>query len=94
MDLAGLMDDDEMDDDDDLGESAGADISEEEMSALLGADTEEEEEEEEEAEPAPAPKKKARPKASAKKKEEVEDIEDLGNGEDSISQDEIDALFG
>ena len=68
--------------DDDL--SAG--ISQEEMTALLG-DNEEDQE----------PKVKAKPKAKAKKKPEEPDeleIEDAGNGEESISQDEIDALFG
>ena len=68
--------------DDDL--SAG--ISQEEMTALLG-DGEEDQE----------PQVKAKPKAKAKKKSEEPDeleIEDAGNGEESISQDEIDALFG
>ena len=68
--------------DDDL--SAG--ISQEEMTALLGDDEEDQE-----------PQVKAKPKAKAKKKPEEPDeleIEDAGNGEESISQDEIDALFG
>ena len=58
--------------------SAG--ISEEEMAALLGDDEEE-----------------SPPKAKAKKKPAEPDelgIDDAGNGEESISQDEIDALFG
>ena len=58
------------------------------MTALLG-DVEEEEEE-----PAKPVKKKARPKKKPKKEEEEIDLDDMGNGEEAISQDEIDALFG
>ena len=88
LDIADLLDDEE---DDEEEEDMSADISEEEMTALLG-DTEDEEEEEE-----PAPKPKAQAKAKAKKKPakaEEPELDDIGNGEESISQDEIDALFG
>ena len=86
LDIADLLDDEE---DDEEEEDMSADISEEEMTALLG-DTEDEEEEEE---PAPKPKAKAKAKKKPAKAEEPE-LDDIGNGEESISQDEIDALFG
>ena len=59
-----------------------AEISEDEMAALLGDEEESESEK---------PKKKSPPK---KKKAKSATDDDAGNGEQAISQDEIDALFG
>lgn len=83
-------------------EEEGTGISEDEMAALL--DDEEEEEEEKEALPPPPPppppkaaakaKSVAKPAAKAKAKPGDKQAETSGNGEESISQDEIDALFG
>ena len=57
-----------------------ASISEEEMAALLGDDEEE-----------PPPKAKAKKKPAEPGELEIDDV---GNREESVSQDEIDALFG
>lgn len=77
-------------------ELTGPEISEDEMAALL-ADTDEEEEEK----PAPPPpKKKAAPpppppppKKVAKRKTRI-DEDEQGNGDQTLSNDEIDALLG
>ncbi len=83
IDLDDLLSDD--DEEEDVG--SGADISEDEMTALL--------EEEDDEEP-PPPKKKAVPKAKAKvKKAKPKDKpEEDGESLSQVSQDEIDALFG
>ena len=77
----------------DGGEGAddvSADISEDEMTALLG-----DEEEEQEEQDLAASQAKTKAKAKAKKAESGEiEMDDAGNGEESIGQDEIDALFG
>ena len=63
-------------------EEVPAEISEDEMAALLG--------DEEESQPAKTKKKSP----SKKKKAKSSTDDDAGNGEKAISQDEIDALFG
>ena len=78
VDLGDLLS--EEDEEDEESEGMSASISEEEMAALLGDDEEK-----------PPPKAKAKKKPA--KPDELE-IDDAGNGEESISQDEIDALFG
>ena len=78
VDLGDLLS--EEDEADEESEGMSASISEEEMAALLGDDEEK-----------PPPKAKAKKKPA--KPDELE-IDDAGNGEESISQDEIDALFG
>ena len=67
-----------------------ADISEDEMTALLGDDEEEQEEQD-----LAASQAKTKAKRKGKKAESGEiEMDDAGNGEESIGQDEIDALFG
>ena len=64
-----------------------ADISEDEMTGLLG--------DEEEEQDLAASKANTKAKRKAKKAESGEiEMDDAGNGEESIGQGEIDALFG
>jgi hypothetical protein len=83
VELADLLADEE--EEEEVG--GGASISDDEMAALL-----DEEEEEEEA-PPPKAAAKAKP-AKPKAKPTDRKTENSGNGEESISEDEIDALFG
>ena len=89
IDIGELLDDEEGDG----GEGAddvSADISEDEMTGLLG-----DEEEEQEEQDLAASQAKTKAKAKAKKAESGEiEMDDAGNGEESIGQGEIDALFG
>ena len=89
IDIGELLDDEEGDG----GEGAddvSADISEDELTALLG-----DEEEEQEEQDLAASQAKTKAKAKAKKAESGEiEMDDAGNGEESIGQGEIDALFG
>ena len=78
VDLEDLLSEEEEEGEESEGMSAS--ISEEEMAALLGDDEEE-----------PPPKAKAKKKPA--EPGELE-IDDAGNREESVSQDEIDALFG
>ena len=78
VDLEDLLREEEEEGEESEGMSAS--ISEEEMAALLGDDEEE-----------PPPKAKAKKKPA--EPGELE-IDDAGNREESVSQDEIDALFG
>ena len=96
--------DNEADDEIDIGElldggdgdggegtdDVSADISGDEMTALLG---DEEEEQEEQDLAASQAKTKAKRKAKKAESGEIE-MDDAGNGKESIGQDEIDALFG
>ena len=79
LDLGNLMDEDEEEE----SGVGGVGISDDEMAALL----------DEEEKPAP---KKTTKRSPAKKatKSKIEEVPDTGNGDESISQDEIDALFG
>ena len=78
VDLEDLLS--EEDEEGEESEGMSASISEEEMAVLLGDDEEE-----------PPPKAKAKKKPA--EPDELE-IDDVGSGEESISQDKIDALFG
>ena len=86
LDIAELLDDEE-DVGDDEDDAVKADISEEEMTALLGDD--------EEGQEMAQHQTRTKTKAKAKKAESAEmELDDARNGEESIGQDEIDALFG
>ena len=78
VDLEDLLSED--DDEGEESEGMSASVSEEEMAALLGDDEEE-----------PPPKAKAKKKPAEPGELEIDDV---GNREESVSQDEIDALFG
>jgi len=78
VDLEDLLSEEEEEGEESEGTSAS--ISEEEMAALLGDDEEE-----------PPPKAKAKKKPAEPGELEIDDV---GNREESVSQDEIDALFG
>ena len=78
VDLEDLLSEEEEEGEESEGMSAS--ISEEEMAALLGDDEEE-----------PPPKAKAKKKPAEPGELEIDDV---GNREESVSQDEIDALFG
>ena len=89
FDIAGLVDDVESE------QEGGVEISEDEMTALLGDEEEEAPRPKKKPDKAVQPRKKAnKARSKAKRKDDDFDLDDLGNGEESISQDEIDALFG